>query len=261
MTNQNNDKHLTARLQNNKTKRESFSEVVELYQQRLYWHIRKMVVSHDDARDVLQEVFIRVWNGAEKFKGDAPLAVWLYKIAGNESLRFLEKLKKRTAGKTGLEEILIQKLETEMGVDAERTIKSYDLGDATADDAKQLLEDAFGDLEFLSGGAPDKLVIRADEAAHAKIAQLIEELKEVVAVPEETIKVYPFEEDELDVTTVYQALSPADMEALSIQISRETNSLIVRGRADRHRCSSTRLGRGSSLSRTCTGMSAQPGSA
>jgi RNA polymerase sigma factor (sigma-70 family) len=123
MTNLNDDKHLTARLQNNKTKRESFSEVVELYQQRLYWHIRKMVVSHDDARDVLQEVFIRVWNGAEKFKGDAPLAVWLYKIAGNESLRFLEKVKKQTAGRTGLEEILIQKLETEPWIDGNESEK------------------------------------------------------------------------------------------------------------------------------------------
>ena len=117
MTNQNADKQITARLQNAKTKIEAFAELVEKYQERLYWHVRKIVVSHDDAEDVLQEVFIRVWNGAEKFKGDAPLSAWLYKIAGNEALRFLEKLKRQQNGKTSLEEVLIQKLETEPWID------------------------------------------------------------------------------------------------------------------------------------------------
>ncbi|MES2883134.1 MAG: sigma-70 family RNA polymerase sigma factor, partial [Bacteroidota bacterium] len=62
-----------------------------------YWHIRRMLADHEDANDVLQNVFIRVWNGLENFREDSQLYTWLYRIATNESLTFLEGRKKRTA--------------------------------------------------------------------------------------------------------------------------------------------------------------------
>jgi RNA polymerase sigma factor (sigma-70 family) len=79
------------------TKEQAFTTIIRKYQEKLYWHIRRMVVDHDDANDVLQNVFIRVWNGLENFREDAQLYTWLYRIATNESLTFLEQQKKRHA--------------------------------------------------------------------------------------------------------------------------------------------------------------------
>jgi RNA polymerase sigma factor (sigma-70 family) len=79
------------------TKEKAFTDIIKKYQERLYWHIRRMVVDHDDANDVLQNVFIRVWNGLENFREDAQLYTWLYRIATNECLTFLEQQKKRTS--------------------------------------------------------------------------------------------------------------------------------------------------------------------
>jgi RNA polymerase sigma factor (sigma-70 family) len=79
------------------TKEKAFTDIIKKYQERLYWHIRRMVVDHDDANDVLQNVFIRVWNGLENFREDAQLYTWLYRIATNECLTFLEQQKKRAS--------------------------------------------------------------------------------------------------------------------------------------------------------------------
>ncbi|MFO7901534.1 MAG: secretin N-terminal domain-containing protein, partial [Pirellulaceae bacterium] len=128
---------------------------------------------------------------------------------------------------------LIQQVESEMGLDGERIMRRYELGDASVDDAQDLLDDAISDLQYLSGGGPDELLIRADEASHSQIATLLDELKQVVASPDEVLKVHQFEADDLDVDTVYEALSDEDTKDLSIQVNTDTNSLIVRGPADR----------------------------
>ncbi|RYF86836.1 MAG: sigma-70 family RNA polymerase sigma factor [Chitinophagaceae bacterium] len=79
------------------TKEKAYTAIIKKYQERLYWHIRRLVVDHDDANDVLQNVFIRVWNGLENFKEESQLYTWLYRIGTNESLTFLENQKKRAA--------------------------------------------------------------------------------------------------------------------------------------------------------------------
>jgi RNA polymerase sigma factor (sigma-70 family) len=79
------------------TKERAYTAIIKKYQERLYWHIRRLVVDHDDANDVLQNVFIRVWNGLENFKEESQLFTWLYRIGTNESLTFLENQKKRSA--------------------------------------------------------------------------------------------------------------------------------------------------------------------
>jgi RNA polymerase sigma-70 factor (ECF subfamily) len=76
-------------------KAKAFSAVVRAYQERLYWHIRKMVLSHDDANDVLQNCFMKAWNGIEGFRGDSQISTWLYRIATNETLTFLANKKLR----------------------------------------------------------------------------------------------------------------------------------------------------------------------
>ncbi|HBG87774.1 MAG TPA: RNA polymerase subunit sigma [Marinilabiliaceae bacterium] len=69
----------------------AFSLLVKKYQQRLYWHLRKMVIVHEDADDLLQNCFIKVWQNLDKFRGDSSLYTWIYRIATNEALNFLNK--------------------------------------------------------------------------------------------------------------------------------------------------------------------------
>jgi len=91
------DAELLMQFRNQQTKESAFTTIIKKYQEKLYWHIRRMVVDHEDTNDVLQNVFIRVWNGLENFREDSQLYTWLYRIATNESLTFLEGQKKRSA--------------------------------------------------------------------------------------------------------------------------------------------------------------------
>lgn len=88
---------LIQELQRPKTIDKAFNELIDLYQERLYWHIRKLVITHDNANDVLQNTFIRVYKGIKKFQGKSALHTWMFRIAYNESLRFLKKNKRLTA--------------------------------------------------------------------------------------------------------------------------------------------------------------------
>lgn len=89
------DATLTARLRDGATARAAFSEVMALYSEPLYWQIRRMVQNHDDANDLLQNTFMKAWLSIENFRGEAKLGTWLYKIAINESLTFLESERRR----------------------------------------------------------------------------------------------------------------------------------------------------------------------
>jgi len=90
-----NDTELLIQFRDPVTKERAYTAIIKKYQEKLYWHIRRMVVDHDDANDVLQNVFIRVWKGLENFREDSQLYTWLYRIATNECLTFLEQQKKR----------------------------------------------------------------------------------------------------------------------------------------------------------------------
>lgn len=89
------EQDLLNRLTSNKTKEQAFKELLSLYKERLYWHIRKIVISHDDADDVLQNTFIKIFKNIDKFKGDSKLFSWMYRIATNESITFINKKAKR----------------------------------------------------------------------------------------------------------------------------------------------------------------------
>ena len=71
----------------------AFGKVIEHYSSQLYWQIRRMVIDHDDANDVLQNTFLKAWTNIDNFRGDAKLSTWLYKIAINESITFVNKKK------------------------------------------------------------------------------------------------------------------------------------------------------------------------
>ncbi|HLZ88390.1 MAG TPA: sigma-70 family RNA polymerase sigma factor [Puia sp.] len=91
------DTELLLQFRDPETKERAFTAIIRKYQEKLYWHIRRMVVEHEDANDVLQNVFIRVWNGLENFREDSQLYTWLYRIATNECLSYLEQQKRKSA--------------------------------------------------------------------------------------------------------------------------------------------------------------------
>ena len=95
MANHLDDKDLVFQFKNGTNKDLPFAQIMKKYQERLYWHIRRMVVVHEDAHDVLQNMFIKVWKNLDNFREDSQLFTWLYRIATNESLTFLDQQKKR----------------------------------------------------------------------------------------------------------------------------------------------------------------------
>ena len=75
----------------------AFREIVDSYSERLYWHVRRFLCSHEDTDDLLQDIFVKIWSALKSFRGDSQLYTWLYRIATNETLNFLNKQKVRSA--------------------------------------------------------------------------------------------------------------------------------------------------------------------
>lgn len=109
------DKLLVAQLKNAKTQELAFRNLMSLYKKRLYWHIRKIVISHEDADDVLQNTFIKVFKNIHKFNEDSQLYSWIYRIATNESITFLNnKAKKKDINISDLQYQLADELSNDM---------------------------------------------------------------------------------------------------------------------------------------------------
>lgn len=90
------DLELIAGLRDESKSHMAFQLLVERYKERLYWHIRKIVIDHTDCDDVLQNTFIKVWNNLDKFRQESGLYTWLYRIATNEALTFLSQKRKKS---------------------------------------------------------------------------------------------------------------------------------------------------------------------
>ncbi len=111
-------------LQKPATVRQAFARVVEQYSRPLYWQIRKMVLSHDDANDLLQNTFLKAWGSIEYFRGDAKLSTWLYRIAVNETLTFLAKEReRRNLTADAADDFLLLNIESEEFFDGNRAQK------------------------------------------------------------------------------------------------------------------------------------------
>ena len=91
MADNKNEQKILEQLKDRTLRNSAFSFVVEKYSPKIYWHIRNMVLSHDDANDLVQETFIKAWNSLDTFRGEAHISTWLYRIAINETLTFLKK--------------------------------------------------------------------------------------------------------------------------------------------------------------------------
>ena len=89
------EQNLIAQLKNKQTQESAFRILMGQYKERLYWHIRKIVMSHADTDDVLQNTFVKVYRNINNFKGDSKLYSWMYRIATNESITFINKRAKQ----------------------------------------------------------------------------------------------------------------------------------------------------------------------
>jgi len=119
------DQQILHLLQNEKKMEQGFRLLMVTYQERLYAHIRRMVHEHEDANDVLQNTFIKVFRSIEKFKGNSQLYTWLYRIATNETITFLNKKKKKATTSIDDEELdMANRLSADTYFDGENAQKS-----------------------------------------------------------------------------------------------------------------------------------------
>ncbi|NCT18569.1 MAG: RNA polymerase subunit sigma-70 [Flavobacteriaceae bacterium CG18_big_fil_WC_8_21_14_2_50_34_36] len=106
---------LIADLQSETNRDIAFRELISLYKERLYWHIRKIVLNHDDADDVLQNTFIKIFRNIEGFKGESKLYSWMYRIATNEAITFIHnKAKHNQVSSEKVQQIAINNLEADV---------------------------------------------------------------------------------------------------------------------------------------------------
>ena len=126
------DKELIAMLQEPRTRREGFAVLVNQYSEQLYWKVRRIVLDHEDANDVLQNTFVKAWGNLDSFQGKSSLLTWLYRIAVNESLDFLRK----------------QKAASQVSADEEPAVAARLMGDPyfDGDEAQALLQEAIARL-------------------------------------------------------------------------------------------------------------------
>ena len=120
-----NEQQLLQRLQSLATREQAFETLVKEFQEQLYWQIRRMVLDHDDTDDILQNVFLKAWQGLDHFRGDARLSTWLYRIANNETINFLQRQRRNVIslsdnGDTDTERIE-QQLESDPYFDGDET--------------------------------------------------------------------------------------------------------------------------------------------
>ena len=107
-------KIIAKQLQEPSSRHKAFADLMHHTQQRLYWHIRKMVLNHDDTNDVLQNTFIKAWKGLEGFRGESQLYTWLYRIATNETLTFLAQQRMRNAASSmEFEDVMLERMEAD----------------------------------------------------------------------------------------------------------------------------------------------------
>ena len=121
-----NEKEIIALLQEPTRQREAFECIVKEYSEQLYWQIRRLVLSHEDSNDILQNTFIKAWINIDYFRGDAKMSTWLYRIALNECLTFLNK--QRAANQLSIDEAdkeLLNKLESDTYFDGDDTQKIF----------------------------------------------------------------------------------------------------------------------------------------
>jgi RNA polymerase sigma-70 factor (ECF subfamily) len=134
------DKELLQKIRNPETRNYGFNMLVRAYQQRVYWLVRKMVIDHDDADDLTQEIFIKVHKSIDQFREDSQLFTWIYRIATNECLSYLTRKKKRFfIPIEDMSEILTSKLDSSAHVGGDEIQKKLQKAILTLPDKQRLV--------------------------------------------------------------------------------------------------------------------------
>ncbi|MCL6272976.1 RNA polymerase sigma factor [Muricauda sp. 2012CJ35-5] len=131
---------LVEELKHKESQAKAFEVLVNTYKERLYWHIRRIVLDHDDADDVLQNTFIKVYRNIDGFKGDSKLYSWMYRIATNESLTFLKQKSKKAGISDGeLKTAMVEKLESDVYFEGDEIQLKLQKALATLPDKQKLV--------------------------------------------------------------------------------------------------------------------------
>lgn len=134
------DQQILESLKDPATREQAFRHLISKYKERLYWHIRKIVLNHDDTDDVLQNTFIKIWNGLDSFRGDSSLFTWFYRIATNESITFLNQRKRKMMpGLTDVNEYLLENLESDTYFDGDEWQMMLQKAIATLPDKQRIV--------------------------------------------------------------------------------------------------------------------------
>ena len=146
-----NETILVQQLQSDKDKNAAFKALITLYKERLYWHIRHIVKSHDDADDVLQNTFIKVFKNINNFKGDSKLYSWLYRIATNEALTHLKRNSKlKDINNQDIQDLAINNLQSDVYFEGDAIQLKLQKAIATLPEKQQLVFNMkyFQDLKY-----------------------------------------------------------------------------------------------------------------
>lgn len=160
------DENIIALFHTKKREQEAFRMLVDKYKEKLYWHIRKIVLNHEDSDDILQNVFVKIWQGLREFRYEAKLYTWMYRIATNEALNFLNEKRRKVFGNADeITQALENTLESDVYFSGDKIQKELQravlqlserqrlvfnmkyFDDMTYDDIAEILEVAVGTLK------------------------------------------------------------------------------------------------------------------
>ena len=150
------DNEILAKIKLPEEKEEGFRVLMSTYKKQLYYHIRRYVSNHEDANDILQNTFLKVWVSIEQFRGDSSLYSWLYRIASNESITYINKTKKRN----------------EIGIE---TQSIGEKGTADSLDSNDLIERLEKAIEILPDKQKQVFILRYyDEMPYEKMSEVLQ---------------------------------------------------------------------------------------
>lgn len=119
--------------------KKSFSDIVSQYSESLYWKIRHIVLNHDDANDILQNVFIKAWKNIDDFQNRAKISTWLYRIAINESLDFIRKQKSNAVIESDADNNIANRLIADEYFDGDKTVAMLQQAIATLPEVQRVV--------------------------------------------------------------------------------------------------------------------------
>lgn len=177
-----NEKELIASLKSGNNREQAFQLLVKTYQERLYWHIRKIVMNHDDADDILQNVYIKVWNNVDGFREDSSLFTWLFRIATNESLSHLQRERRHSlVSSNEISDFLAESLESDVYFDGDEMAKKLQLAIIQLPDKQRLVFNMkyFDEMKYEEMSAILKTSVGALKASfHFAVKKIEEFIKE-----------------------------------------------------------------------------------